>query len=510
MVIFRDRKKKKGGFFNCFGKKSNGETSKAVQATPSRSAQFPSRAENEPKAMKQDEFDDCCCCGVDYDCCCSVCPCMAQCCCCMCQQESPQECKPECKAECRSTETQTFKEMKEQATKMSEIHLPKQPQQQRQCCCGRRRKCGCRRRVCCPCMRNTCCPCVQPKCCPCNNNNNNEKKETSPKKKTPSNKEPNFNTENLINFCLTNNLRKQPSYSNDIKPNNFSLHKSLDLLLKNNINIMNLFQGTKELHRDVGPVFSNQTISCLSSDNFVKKTDPEHTTLLTAVCDAILSSHKFDERLSPKSHITSRTNFKYSDSRESFSNFASKDILGRILSDLNFTSSKSRDDLNIPKEINVPAAKTLGHPKRSLTKLIRNKSRILAAPKFPKKMEALRKLDLLKANRDDIRMKRRICKKGKVEESKLSLTDLFKSDHHVDQKVCSSSNDRNLESVDALLNSLDLLGSSANTDLKTQNERSRYDTLILDATSPPFTDLDLLLNLDDERQEVEQKDQKES
>ncbi|XP_044264398.1 uncharacterized protein LOC123011149 [Tribolium madens] len=525
-----EKKKKKGRLFSCF-KKSTNDNRASQRTTPN--APLPRPAQPEPQPINDavlDDFDDCCCCGMDYECCCNVCPCVTQvCCCCPCERDQGK------RRESKTIETQTVKEMKEKATKISEMHLPRP----RPCCVRKRKcKCRCKRPVCCPCRQKACCPCVQPLCCPCKSN---QPDENSSKKKNDDSST--INSDNIVNFCLTNYLGSKKPSSSDFKSN--ALLKSLDLLLKNNINIMNLFNDKKDLKHEVKPIVSNQTISCLSSDNVIKRTGQEHNKLLTAVCDAILSSHKFDnDKFSSRPQFTdSRFNFKNSDSKESFNIFSSKEILGRILSDLNFSMNKSLDGPSIPKEVGISKngpqkIDSFYYPKRSLTKLIRNKSRILTAPRFPKKIEALRKLDLLKSGRDDSRVKRGFGghykkvsglkvddpKKGKLDESKISFTDIFKNSQAVNKlnsnqkssQMCSTSRQdtSTLESVEALLKSLDLTDDSTGANFKNHekisNERNRLETLLqdhqlnlLDSTSPPFTDFDLLLTNDEDRQEVQ-------
>jgi hypothetical protein len=498
--------------------------------------------------------DDVCCCGMEVDYCCPCnqvcCPCNQICCCCT--DEEPRQ-----RRDSKTIETQTQKEVKEKATKMSEMCVPKQRP-----CCGRRRRCRCRRPVCCPCMRNTCCPCVQNVCCRCNGKS--QSRDSSSRR---------VSTNQLINYCLTSGLNRsnktdlynksdvynktdlynKPERYNKTDVYNFkstnvstnfnTLHKSLGLLLKNNINILNLFNDKKEMRHQAKPTrgfASNHTITCLSSDNLTKKPDQEHTNLLTAVCDAILSSHKFDnDKLNPLTtplRVTSsksmhKTYCESKSSKDSLNQFMSRGVLEKILNDLNFTYL-SNDDLGVQREIGVQVGpkkiEPCSRPKRSFTKLMKNRSRILTAPRFPKKIEALkRNLEALRAARDGKAHKRNLSVNfadsgSKTEKrikvcDRLSLTDIFKIDEAKwngfdGGKNCqmgssgASKKDRSKsDNMETLLGTVDFTAGPSSSFKATEG---RHHDLLDATTLPPFADLDFLLSSVESKSENKEKEEK--
>ena len=512
----------------------------------------------------EDQFDGCCCCCcccMDYEpCCCSCgqvcCPCMQEqiCCCCHSGQK---------KTESRCACTQTVKEVKEQSTKISEMRIPKP--QPKVCSCNKRRKCRCRRPVCCNCVRNTC-PCVQPMCCSCKRDQTKNKQITTSGSKQSinspaggskalteedsdkSNQKYQFDNEPLINYCLNRHPRKPTAIDFlNLTSNNFStLHKSFDILLKNNINIMSLFDDKKELRREGNSDScypSNHTIACVSSDNIKKNSDTEHCKLLTAVCDAILSSHKFDnERYDSSPHhpkyVQKRCDRK--DSQNSFNIFSSRGFLQKILSELNFpTVTRSGNDVNIHREMGVQAGNNsskkseMVQTKRSLTKLIRTKSRVLTAPRFPKKVENLkRSIDLLKLEGYDVKtLKKSLLEikskasKAKKDENKINF---FKNTEDVDNKVESSLHNREdtsskdinetpsrLERIEQLLNTIEYITGSTGECFREDDDNfgNTLDSLLqnshnghlLETTSPPLTDTEFPFNADEGKMTNEEK-----
>lgn len=318
----------------------------------------------------------CCCCNALPECCCCCtqvcCPCMRTTCC---QCTEGTRTKSE-RRNSKTTETQTRKAMKEQETKMSLYDIPKQDNAT-QCECKSKKtkkKCRCKMKVCCPCRRPICCcPCPQNTCCPCVNKN-----KSSPNKqdKTENLKLKDDKQDKLINFCLTRN--NTPGFLKDLSlynKTNLSFLRPIDLLLRNNSNIKKLFgePGFKQVGDKTASFLPNfkmaenktsnfldakETVSFLSISESLKKKDQEHCKLLSAVCEAILSNHKFEQEamnpldnilkpISSKSTNNSTDSFNSSLNRGLFQNF----LVTRPQYNLN-KKIRSNGEMSIQTEIN--------------------------------------------------------------------------------------------------------------------------------------------------------------